>query len=70
MGLVISRREGQGIIIGDDIKITPLEKDGAMFRIHIEAPREVEIYREEIFEEFANQQLKDFKFNPVKSSKK
>jgi carbon storage regulator len=46
--LVLSRREGQKIFIGDDIVITICEAERGNVRIGIECPREVPIYREEV----------------------
>ncbi|SFE55075.1 carbon storage regulator [Alteribacillus iranensis] len=70
MGLVVSRREGEGLIIGDDIKITPVALETGFVRLHIEAPKDVEISREETYERVTGKELKDFQINSVKSSKK
>lgn len=47
--LNISRRAGERIIVGEDIIVTVLEVSGQFARIGIEAPRDVTIYREEIW---------------------
>jgi carbon storage regulator len=47
--LKITRRAGERIIVGDDIVVTVLEVSGQTARIGIEAPRDVSIYREEIW---------------------
>lgn len=54
--LVLSRKNGQKIIINDDIEITILESRFDNCKIAINAPREVKIYREEIYQQiqFAN----------------
>ena len=49
--LVLTRKLGQSIIINDNIEITILEVKGESVRIGVEAPREVSIYRHEIYEE-------------------
>ena len=49
--LVLTRRRGQSILIGDDIKIVVLEVTGDQIRIGIEAPRAVSVHREEVYEE-------------------
>lgn len=56
--LVLSRKKGQSIIIGDNIEITVVEIKGDMVRIGINAPREVAIHRQEVFDQIAaeNQQ--------------
>lgn len=56
--LVLSRKKGQSIIIGDNIEITVVEIKGDMVRIGINAPREVTVHRQEVFDQIAaeNQQ--------------
>lgn len=46
--LVLSRKLGERICIGDNIVITVVDIDRGKIRLGIEAPREVPIYREEI----------------------
>lgn len=46
--LVLTRRKDQRIIIGDDIVVTVLEVKGDSVRIGIEAPRTVQVHREEV----------------------
>lgn len=48
--LVLTRKAGEGIIIGDDIKITVVELKGGGVRIGIDAPREMKVHRQEVFE--------------------
>ena len=48
--LVLTRKVGEGIIIGDDIKITIVELKGGGVRIGIDAPRETKIHRQEVFD--------------------
>ncbi len=56
--LVLTRKTGQKLILNDNIEITVLETKGDSVKIGIQAPRNVSIYREEIYEEIrkANQQ--------------
>jgi len=56
--LVLSRKKGQSIIIGDNIEITVVEIKGEMVRIGVNAPREVTVHRQEVFDQIAaeNQQ--------------
>lgn len=49
--LVLSRKNGQKIIINDNIEITILESKFDSCKIAINAPREVSIYREEIYKQ-------------------
>jgi len=47
--LVLTRRAGQSIVIGHDITITVLDVRGDQIRIGINAPRTVDVHREEVF---------------------
>lgn len=49
--LVLTRKTGQKIIIANEIEVTILETKGDSVKIGIEAPKQITIYREEIFEE-------------------
>jgi carbon storage regulator len=53
--LVLTRKIGEGIIIGDDIKITIVEMKGGGVRIGIDAPQDRKIYRQEIFDRIASE---------------
>jgi carbon storage regulator len=46
--LVLTRRKNQSIVIGDDIIVTVLEVKGDQIRLGITAPRDVQVYREEL----------------------
>lgn len=48
--LVLTRKAGEGIIIGDDIRITVVELKGGGVRIGIDAPREMKVHRQEVYE--------------------
>jgi carbon storage regulator len=45
---VLTRRDSESVMIGDDIEITVLEVAGAAVRIGISAPRSVKVLRSEI----------------------
>ena len=47
--LVVTRGAGQSVIIGDSTKVTILAVKGGQVRVGIEAPRELDVYREEIY---------------------
>lgn len=49
--LVLTRRNGQSIRIGDDIVVTILDATRDQVRIGIRAPRSVSVHREEVYEE-------------------
>ncbi|MBL8026577.1 MAG: carbon storage regulator CsrA [Fibrobacteres bacterium] len=48
--LVLTRKLGESIRIGDDVRITIVELDGRFAKIGIDAPRTVAIHREEVYE--------------------
>lgn len=56
--LVLTRKVGESIIIGDGIEITVIETKGDQIKLGIKAPKEVDIHRKEIYESIqqANQQ--------------
>jgi carbon storage regulator len=47
--LILTRKPGESIFIGDGIKVTIVEVKGAQVRIGVEAERSYKIYREEIY---------------------
>lgn len=47
--LVLSRRKGESVIIGDDVTITVVDVRGDQIRLGIDAPRSVKVYREEVY---------------------
>jgi len=48
--LVLSRQRDESIIIGDNIKITIVDIRGDKIRIGIDAPAEIAVHRQEIYE--------------------
>ena len=48
--LILSRRNGESFVIGEDIKITVLSQRSNQVRIGIDAPRELPVFREEVLE--------------------
>lgn len=47
--LVLSRRQGESIVIGNHVTITVLEVRGDQIRLGIDAPRSVTVHREEVY---------------------
>ena len=52
--LVLTRRHGESVRIGSDVRVTVVASTGGQVRIAIDAPQEVGIFREEIFERVAS----------------
>ena len=52
--LVLTRRHGESVRIGSDVRVTVVSTTGGQVRIAIDAPDEVGIFREEIFERVAS----------------
>lgn len=48
--LVLTRKKGEGILIGDDIEIQVLETKAGAVRLGLTAPKEKKIYRQEIYQ--------------------
>ena len=47
--LVLTRRAGESIVIGDDVVVTVVEVRGEVVRLGIDAPRSVQVHREEVY---------------------
>jgi carbon storage regulator len=48
--LVLSRKQGERIVIGDNIVITVVSLEYGRVRLGIEAPRDIEVWREEMLD--------------------
>jgi carbon storage regulator len=53
--LILSRRAGESIVIGDDIVITVVEASRDVVRIGIDAPRSISVHRQEVYAEIARE---------------
>ena len=51
--LVLTRKAGQSIVIGDDIEVTVLSVTGDKVRLGVEADKDVPIYRDEVHRRIA-----------------
>lgn len=47
--LILTRRIGETLMVGDDVTITVLKVNGNQIRIGIEAPNDVAVHREEVY---------------------
>jgi carbon storage regulator len=54
--LVLTRKVGQSIVIGDEIEVVILEVRGEQVRVGIRAPKNVSVHRKEIYEQIHDEQ--------------
>lgn len=54
--LILTRRVGETLMIGNDVSVTVLGVKGNQVRIGVNAPKEVAVHREEIFERIQSEQ--------------
>ena len=54
--LILTRRSGEAVIIGDNVRIAVLDIRGNQVRLGVEAPREVTVHREEVYRRIAEEQ--------------
>ncbi|HWP01779.1 MAG TPA: carbon storage regulator CsrA [Methylococcus sp.] len=54
--LILTRRVGETLMIGDDVTVTVLGVKGNQVRIGVNAPKDVSVHREEIYERIRKEQ--------------
>lgn len=53
--LILTRRVGETVVIGEDVSVTVLGVKGNQIRLGINAPKDVSVHRQEIFERIQNE---------------
>jgi carbon storage regulator len=54
--LILTRRVGETLMIGDDVTVTVLGVKGNQVRVGVDAPKDVPVHREEIYERIQKEQ--------------
>ena len=57
--LILTRRVGEALIVGDEVNITILGIRGNQVRIGVNAPRNVAVHREEIYQKIKNDKMEN-----------
>ena len=61
--LVVTRKQGESILIGDDIEISVSKIEDGRVKIAIQAPREMAILRKELYKEVEKENIEAAKVN-------
>lgn len=61
--LVLTRKAGDGIVIGDDITIKIIEMKSGGIRIGIDAPQDKKIYRQEVYDRISKENKEAVQWN-------
>lgn len=55
--LILSRKKDESILVGSDIEITVISVQGDQVKLGIKAPKQVDVYRKELFEEIQHENV-------------
>ncbi|MBZ9624584.1 carbon storage regulator CsrA [Clostridium sp. FP2] len=61
--LVIGRKKGESLLIGDDVEITIIKIENGSVKISINAPREISILRSELYKEVTDENQRAIVFD-------
>ena len=57
--LILTRKSGESLIIGEDVSVTVLGVKGNQVRIGINAPKDISVHREEVFDKIKDKSQED-----------
>lgn len=61
--LILTRRIGESVNIGSDVQVTVLGINGRHIRVGVQAPREIPVHREEVYERINKERDKERESN-------
>jgi carbon storage regulator len=67
--LVLTRKVGEAIVIGDDVTVTVLEVRGDVVRLGIDAPRSIRVHRHEVLAQISEQNLAAAAVDPAAAAR-
>ncbi len=56
--LILTRKIGESLIVGDNVVVTVLGVKGTQVRLGINAPKDISVHREEIYKKLTNEKSK------------
>ena len=62
--LILTRKVGDAIVIGEDVTVTVLGVKGNQVRIGVNAPKSISVHREEVYERIRNEKVNSGIRNP------
>jgi len=71
--LILTRKQGESVAIGDEIQVTVVEIQGKQVKLGVKAPREIAVHRQEIYEKIQQEnirasQVDDFDLSEIKQA--
>ena len=63
--LILTRRIGESLIIGDQITVTVLNIKGNQVRLGIDAPKDISLHREEVYQRIQDEKQKQHKSQQI-----
>lgn len=66
--LILTRRLNETVMIGDDVTVTVLGVKGGQVRLGINAPKDIAVHREEVYERIKNEQQNMLRAGPAQAA--